>query len=82
VRPKEAGIQPNAGNPLADQSGILSRRYRAIRASTAAEEKLARLFIGGDDVAVDRLLGLLRHLEPDGLAGLLLANGCPIDRWP
>jgi hypothetical protein len=31
------------------------------------------------DVIVDRLSGLLRHLEPDGLAGLLLAHGCPID---
>jgi hypothetical protein len=31
------------------------------------------------DVTVDRLSGLLRPLEPDGLAGLLLANGSTID---
>ena len=45
----------------------------------AAEEELARLLTGGSYVTVDRLSGLLRHLEPDRLAGLLLANGCPID---
>jgi hypothetical protein len=30
-------------------------------------------------ITVDRLSGLLRHLEPDGLAGLLLADGSTID---
>jgi hypothetical protein len=46
--------------------------------TTAAEQKLTRLLIGGSDVAVDRLSGLLRHLEPDRLAGLLLAHGCTL----
>jgi hypothetical protein len=79
VRPEEARVQPNAGDPLADQPGVLSRRDRSIPTTTAAEEKLARLFTGGSDVTVDRLSGLLRHLEPDGLAGLLLADGSTID---
>jgi hypothetical protein len=77
---KEARVRPNAGYPLADQSGVLSRRYRSIPATTAAEEELTWLLIGASDVTVDRLSGLLRHLEPDRLAGLLLAHGRAIDQ--
>jgi hypothetical protein len=57
----------------------LSRCDRSIPTTTTAEEELARLFTGGSDVTVDRLSGLLRHLEPDGLAGLLLEDGSAID---
>jgi len=64
---------------LADQPGVLSRRYGTIPTATAAEEELARLLTGGFDVTVDRLSCLLRHLEPDGLAGLLLAYRRTID---
>jgi hypothetical protein len=58
----------------------MSRRYSSIRTTTAVEGELTRLLIGGSDVAVDRLPCLLRHLEPNRLAGLLPAYGCPIDR--
>jgi hypothetical protein len=57
----------------------LPRRDRSIPTTTAAEEELARLLTGGSDVTADRLSGLLRHLEPDGLTGLLLAHGCSVD---
>ena len=73
-------VQTNAGNPLADQSGILSRRYRSIPPATAAEEEFAGLFLGGGDVIVDRLSGLFCHLELDRLARLLLPHGSAIDR--
>jgi hypothetical protein len=46
VRAKEARVQTNAGNPLADQPGVLSRRYGLIPTVTAAEEELARLLTG------------------------------------
>jgi hypothetical protein len=61
------------------QSGVLSRRYRSVPTAPAAEEELARLLPGGSYVTIDRLSGLLRHLEPDGLAGLLLAHSRTID---
>ena len=80
MRPKKARVQPNAGNPLGNEPGVLSRRYRAVPTATAAEEELTRLLVGGCDVAVHRLSGLFRHLEPDRLARLLLAHGRPIDR--
>src|SRR5215469_5796965 len=77
---KEARVQPNAGNPLADEPGVLSRRYRAGPTATAAEEELTRLLVGGCDVAVYRLSGLFRHFKLDRLARLLLAHRRPIDR--
>jgi len=80
VRSKEARVQPNAGNPLTDQPGELSRRDRSIPPATAAKEVLAWFLIGGSDVTVDRLSGLLRDFEPDRLAGLPLAHARPVDR--
>jgi hypothetical protein len=38
------------------------------------EQELAGLLPGSMDVIVNRLSGLLGHLEPNWLAGLLLAN--------
>jgi len=67
------------GNPLADQSSILTCRNSSVAAATAGKEVLTRLFVGGSDVVVDGLTGLLGHLEPDRLAGLLLAHRRAID---
>ena len=67
------------GNPLADQSSILTCRNSSVAAATAGKEVLTRLFVGGSDVDVDGLSGLLGHLEPDRLAGLLLAHRGAID---
>jgi hypothetical protein len=47
VGPEEPRVQINAGNPLADQSGVLSRRYRLIPPATAAEEEFAGPFFCG-----------------------------------
>ena len=79
MRAKEARVQPYAGDPLADQPRILSRRYRTVSTAAAAEEELAQLLISRCYVTVNCLTGLLRHLEPDGLAGLFLAYGRTID---
>src|SRR6516162_1814040 len=76
---KQAWVEPDAGDPLADQSSILTCRNSSVAAATAGKEVLTRLFVGGSDVVVDCLTGLLRHLEPDRLAGLLLAHRCAID---
>jgi hypothetical protein len=74
VCPEEPSVQTNAGDPLADQSGVLSRRYWPISTATAAEEEFTGLSLGGCDVIVDRLPGLFCHLELDWLARLLLAH--------
>jgi hypothetical protein len=76
---KQARVEPDAGDPLADQPGILSYRNSSVAAATAGKEVLIRLLIGGSDVVVDGLTGLLGHLEPDKLASLLLVHRRAID---
>jgi hypothetical protein len=43
------------------------------------EQEFARLLAFGTDVVINRLPGLLGHLEPNQLAGLLLPDSCPIE---
>src|SRR6516165_1679335 len=76
---EQAWVEPDAGDPLADQPSILPCRNSSVAAATAGKEVLTRLLVGGSDVVVDCLTGLLSHLEPDRLAGLLLAHRRAID---
>src|SRR6516225_7287215 len=76
---EQAWVEPDAGDPLADQPSILPCRNSSVAAATAGKEVLTRLLVGGSDVVVDGLKGLLGHLEPDRLAGLLLAHRRAID---
>ena len=76
---EQAWVEPDAGDPLADQPSILTCRNSSVAAATAGKEVLTRLLVGGSDVVVDGLTGLLGHLEPDRLAGLLLAHRRAID---
>src|SRR6516162_9900823 len=71
---EQAWVEPDAGDPLADEPSILPCRNSSVAAATAGKEVLTRLLVGGSDVVVDCLTGLLSHLEPDRLAGLLLAH--------
>src|SRR6516164_6199780 len=72
---EQAWVEPDAGDPLADQPSILPCRNSSVAAATAGKEVLTRLPVGGSHVVVDCLTGLLSHLEPDRLAGLLLTHG-------
>src|SRR6516225_4415493 len=76
---KQAWVEPDAGDPLADEPSILPCRNSSVAAATAGKEVLTRLLVGGSDVVVDCLTGLLGHPEPDRLAGLLLAHRRAID---
>jgi hypothetical protein len=80
--PKNLGSSPMLAIHWEIRRAVLSRRYRSVPTATSGEEELARLLIGGFDVTVDRLTGMLRHLKPDGLAGLLLAHGRSINSMP
>jgi hypothetical protein len=46
MRPKKVRVQPDAGDPMKDQPGVLPRQYRLISTATAVEEEFARAFIG------------------------------------
>jgi hypothetical protein len=61
MHPKEARVQPDAGDPMGDQPGVLLRRYRRISAARAAKEEFARAFIGGCDIIFDRLSRMETH---------------------
>src|SRR6516162_6858632 len=76
---EQAWVEPDAGDPLADQPSILPCRNNTVAAASAGKEVLTRLLVGGFDVVVDRLTRLLGHLEPDRLTGLLLAHRRAID---
>jgi hypothetical protein len=45
------------------------------------EQELARLLAGSTDVVINRLPGLLGHLEPDRLTGLLLPDRRPMNMF-
>src|SRR5215469_16003833 len=76
---EQAWVEPDAGDPFADQPSILPCRNSSVAAATAGKEVLTWLLVGGPDVVVDCLTGLLGHLEPDRLAGLLPAHRGAID---
>src|SRR6516162_10792585 len=85
---EQAWVEPDAGDPLANEPSILPCRNSSVAAATAGKEVLTRLLrpannigmpLGGSDVVVDCLTGLLSHLEPDRLGGLLLAHCRAID---
>src|SRR5215472_10722072 len=76
---EQAWVKPDAGDPLADQPSILPCRNSTVAVASAGKEVLTRLLVGGSYIVVDCLTGLLRHLEPDRLAGLLLAHRRAID---
>jgi hypothetical protein len=79
MRAEQAWVEPDAIDPLTDQPSILPCRDSSVAAVTPGKEVLTRFLVGGSDVVVDRLTGLLSDLEADGLAGLLLAHSRAID---
>jgi hypothetical protein len=47
--------------------------------AAGCEQGLARLLTGRLDVVIYRLAGLFRQFKPNGMSGLSLAHGRPID---
>jgi hypothetical protein len=52
------------------------------RTAPPDEQILTRLSAGGTNVVINRLPGLLGHLESNWLAGLLLPDRRPVQRVP
>src|SRR5579859_2744147 len=50
-------VQPNAADPLRNESSILARCHVAVRTATAGEQELAGPFASGLQVVIDRLAG-------------------------
>src|ERR1700693_6465285 len=79
MRAKRTGIEPNAADPIRDQTGILTRRHALPWPSMSAEQEFARFLAGGSHAVVNGLPGLLGDFEPDRNAGLFLPDGGAID---
>src|SRR3954470_2084802 len=78
--PNCLGSQPDASDPLRDETGILAGCHTALRGGTAGEQELARAFAGGLEIVIDRLAGLLAQFKSDRSAGFLLPDRCAIRR--
>src|ERR1700716_3441135 len=78
--PKQLWVQSNAPDPFGDEAGILARRHAAVRTATTCEQKLARPLVGGRQIIIDGLAGLLAQFKSDGPPGFLLSDGCAIRR--
>jgi hypothetical protein len=80
VGPENVRVEPNVGDPLADESGVLPRCHTPFRATPAGENKFAGLLAGKSWVVVDSLSGLLRQFKSVRLSGLFLSYRCAISR--
>ena len=79
VRAEFGWVEPDAGHPLLDESGVLPGR-EADAIATAFEEELTWLPTGQPQVVVDGHPRLVPHLEPHGHAGLLLPDRRAVHR--
>jgi hypothetical protein len=75
VRAELERVEADAGNPLADQTGVLTCREATIVAATG-KQKLAGLPASCSQIPVDALPRLLGELEPDRATGPWLDQAC------
>src|SRR5579863_7714245 len=80
MRAEQPWVQPNAGDPVGDEAGILSGRHAAVGAAMAGEQELAGPLVGGLQIVIDGLPGLIAQFKSDRPARFLLPDGCSIRR--
>src|ERR1700694_719400 len=80
MRSEQPWVQPNAADPLRNESGILARCHVAVRTATAGEQELAGPFASGLQVVIDRLAGLFAQFKSNGSASFLFSGRCAIGR--
>jgi hypothetical protein len=79
MRTEHAGVEPDAANPVAEETGILPGREAQLRLALRGEEKLSSFSACHAEVFVDRLAGLFGNFEPHRPAGLLLSDRRSLD---
>src|SRR5450631_4947100 len=78
MRPILPRIQPDTADPIRYQARILACGDAFLGTTTACEQELAGLLVGGPQIFIDRLAGLFGQFKSDRSAGLLLTYGCAI----
>jgi hypothetical protein len=74
------GIEPDAGDPFIDQSGILPRGHSTHAITAVGEQELISSSTGEPSVIVDCLSRLMGQFKPDGSTSFLLPHGGSIHR--
>src|ERR1700737_1265401 len=82
MRPEQPRVQPDAADPLRYEARILARCHVAVGTTTAREQELTGPFVGGLQIVIDRLAGLLAQLKSDWPPSFLLPDRCAIRRVP
>src|SRR5829696_4041341 len=82
MRSEEARVQADAGNPLPNETRVLSGREASVRSTSTGEQILAWLLIGGFHMVVDSLPCYLGQFEPNRATSLLLPHRVTFSRVP
>jgi hypothetical protein len=82
MSPEQPWVQSNAADPLGNEPRILARCHVAVGTTTPREQELAGPFVGGLQIVIDRLAGLLAQFKSDWPPGFLLPDRSAIRRVP
>jgi hypothetical protein len=74
VRPKQPWVQSNAADPFRNKARILAGRNAGFGTATTSEQELTGPFVGGPQIIIDGLAGLLAEFKSDGPPGFLLSD--------
>src|ERR1700733_12799372 len=80
MRAEQPWVKSNAADPLGDEAGILSGRHAAVGTAMAGEQELAGPLVGGLQIVIDGLPGLIAQFKSGRPARFLLPDGCSIRR--
>ena len=61
--PKQPRVQSGASDPLRNKASILAGRHSGLGTTTTREQELAGSFVGGLEVIIDGLAGLLAQIQ-------------------
>ena len=78
MSPKQPRVQSNAPDPLRNKASILAGRHIGLGTTTTRKQELAGSFVGGFQVVIGGLAGLLAQFKSDGSPSFLLSNRCAI----
>src|SRR3984893_18703312 len=77
---ESACVEPNALDPFANQSRILTRRDRSAGVAATGKQEFARLLVESSHILINGLACLLGQLKPDGLTCFLLTHCRTVNR--
>ena len=80
MRPEQPWVQPDASDPFRYEARILARCQVAVGTTTTSEQELAGPLVGGFQIVIDGLPGLIAQFRSDRPARFLLPDARSIRR--